>query len=205
MPVSSDLRQLNLISGMKVPDIFDLLYSDILSISYKSESELIDELWSRYEQYEKKQPSLNGAVFEGILATILYRSDIVPLYVQAKLSFVPNVDFDFVAYTKEFGPIILSAKTSLRERYKQADLEGMMLRQVHRNAKSYLITLNSKEAESVNKKIANGLVLGLDDVIVANHIRFDDLISKLKSYTYFQPKKIDVLTSTRLISHITKQ
>ena len=77
--------------------------------------------------------------------------------------FVPNINFDFLLYSREYGPVVLSAKTSLRERYKQADLEGMMLRQVHRNAKTYLITLNSDEAKSVNSKISNGQVLGIEE------------------------------------------
>ncbi len=197
MNVSETLEKLQLVSGPKVLKIFDNLYSDILDINYDSESKLMEELWSRYKP---ESPSLNGYVFEGILATIFYRSGILPLYVQAKLYFVPNVDFDFVAYTKECGPIILSAKTSLRERYKQADLEGMILRQVNRRSKSFLITLNEVEAKSVNEKIKNGLVLGLDDVIVATDERFDLLIKELKEFSFYKPEKIDVLTSTRLIS-----
>lgn len=196
MKVSERLNELQLISGPKVLKIFDNLYGDILTIPYKSESQLVNELWFRYKP---ESPSLNGAVFEGILAAVFYRSNILPLYVQAKLSLVPNVDFDFVGYTKEYGPVILSAKTSLRERYKQADLEGMMLRQVHRRSKSFLITLNEVEAKSVNEKIKTGLVLGLDNVIVATNKEFDLLIKELKTYTYYQPEKMDVLTSTRLI------
>lgn len=197
MSISDQLNQLQLISGKKISTIFDQLYADILTIKIHSESDLVKALWSRYTPIS---PSLNGSVFEGILAAIFYRSGIVPLFVQAKLSYVPNVDFDFVAYSKEFGPIILSAKTSLRERYKQADLEGMMLRQVHRKSKSYLITLNDKEAKSVNKKIKHGQVLGLDEVIVATDKNFDSFIARLKSFNFYQPNKIDVLTSARLIN-----
>ncbi len=196
MLISEKLNQLNLISGKKLSMIFDDIYSDILTISYGSESAIIKELWARYTPMS---PSLNGSVFEGILAAIFFRSSILPLYVQAKISFVPNVDFDFVAYTREFGPIILSAKTSLRERYKQADLEGMMLRQVHRRSKSYLITLNEDEANNVNKKIKNGQVLGLDRVLIASHQTFDQLIAELKTYNYYRPEKIDILTSSRLV------
>lgn len=198
MSISKQLRDLQLISGDKICEIFDALYSDILDIDYDSESKLVVELWSRYDN---TTPSVNGSVFEGILATIFYRSGILPLFVQAKLAFVPNVDFDFVAYSEEYGPIVLSAKTSLRERYKQADLEGMMLRQVHRKSKSYLITLNEKEARSVNRKIKTGDVLGLDDIIVATDVEFDSLIANLKKLHYKHPEKIDILTSSRLISH----
>jgi len=197
MSVSEELQQLALISGKGISKIFDDIYSDILTYKYSSESAFISELWGRYEA---NSVSLNGAVFEGLLATILYRSGVLPLFVQAKLSFVPNVDFDFVAYSREYGPVILSAKTSLRERYKQADLEGMMLRQVHRKSKSYLITLNVKEAASVNGKIGTGLVLGLDKVVVATEPSFDELIEELKLLNFYKPEKIDVLTSSRVIS-----
>ncbi len=196
MPISDDLKELSLISGPKVCAVFDDLYSDILTVAYTSEHLFMSEMWNRFTP---SNPSLNGAVFEGILAVVFYRSGILPLYVQAKFEFVPNVDFDFVAYSREFGPIILSAKTSLRERYKQADLEGMMLRQVHRRAKSYLITLNEAEAAGVNRKIYDGKVLGLDEVIIATQPAFSERITYLKTLTYYKPEKIDVVTSTRLI------
>lgn len=196
MSISKKLLELKLISGPEVCRVFDKIYPDILTLSYRSESKLIENLWSRYTPIT---PSTNGNVFEGLLATIMYRSGISPIFVQAKISFVPNVDFDFVAYSDEYGPIVISAKTSLRERYKQADLEGMMLRQVHRRAKSYLITLNSTETNSVNEKIKNGQVLGLDDVILATDDKFDDLIKFLKTLNYSQPKKIDIITGKRVI------
>ncbi|NRB10597.1 MAG: hypothetical protein HRU35_03140 [Rickettsiaceae bacterium] len=196
MTISQQLNELQLISGNKLSNIFNNLYNDILTINYDSESKLVNELWNRYNP---SSPSLNGSVFEGILAAIFYRSNIIPLFIQAKISFVLNVDFDFVLYSKEYGPIALSAKTSLRERYKQADLEGMMLKQVHRKAKSFLLTLNKQEANGVNKKIANGEVLGIDDVVVVNDKKFDTLISYLKKLTFYKPEKIDIITSTRYI------
>lgn len=196
MSVSQKLRDLKLISGDKVSEIFDRIYPEILTKDITSEGEFINELWSRYDPVTA---SLNGKIFEGLLATVFYRSGILPFYVEAKLAFVPNVSFDFVAYSREYGPIVLSAKTSLRERYKQADLEGMMLRQVHRRSKSYLITLNEKEARTVNEKIETGLVLGLDDVVVASSEGMDTLISGLKKLEYYEPEKIDILSGNRIV------
>lgn len=196
MTISDILSNKNLISGPRVKEIFDKYYNDILDIDLTSPSKTMKELWSRYPNEIR---SLNGKIFEGLLATILFRSGIFPIYVEATLSFVPNVEFDFVAYCRECGPIILSAKTSLRERYKQADLEGMMVRQVHRKAKSYLLTLDKPAARLVNEKISNGQVLGLDDVVVADDQKFDDLIRSLSQLNFYTPEKIEVLTSKRLI------
>jgi hypothetical protein len=65
----------------------------------------------------------------------------------------------------------------------------MMLRQVHRNAKTYLITLNDSEARNVNTKIENGQVLGIDSVITAIKTDFDKLLEDLSSLTFYKPKK----------------
>lgn len=196
MVISEKLSSHNLISGDKVCAVFDRLYSDILEIPIISGSSFMSCLWDRYED---ESQNLNGKVFEGLIAATLYRLNILPIYMQAKLAFVPNVDFDFVLYSKEYGPIVLSAKTSLRERYKQADLEGMMLRHVHRNAKIYLITLNHSEAKNVNKKISNGQVLGIDSVITATTIAFDDLLTTLKSLHFYKPETIEVISGHRVI------
>lgn len=130
---------------------------------------------------------------------MLYRSDIKPIYVQASLEFVPNVDFDFVGYSKECGPVVLSAKTSLRERYKQADLEGRFMKQVHQRAKCYLITLNAAEAQAVNLKVKNGEALGIDEAIVMQEERFDDFIKELQSMSFYIPDKVKILTGKRMI------
>lgn len=198
MGISTKLKQYNLISGNSLEKIFDSKYSDILDFPYETPSEFMRVMWDRFDNVT---PSINGKVFEGLLATILFRESIEPIYVQAKLAFVPNVDFDFVLYSREFGPVVLSAKTSLRERYKQADLEGMMLRQVHRKSRNFLVTINAVEAQGVNEKIRTGKVLGLDDVIVATDSTFDQMIDELKSLNFYMPDPIDIITSQKLIAN----
>jgi hypothetical protein len=191
--ISAKLESLNLITGPRVKEVFDEYFSDILTKEITKHSDFVKEMWDRYP--EGGQPVTNGKVFEGLLATVLYLNKVLPLYQQPKLAFVPNVEFDFVAYSRESGPIVLSAKTSLRERYKQADLEGMMLRQVHRKAKSFLITLNVGEAKRVNEKIDEGKVLGLDRVVVATNPQFDELLEELKTYSYYEPEPVPMIRS----------
>lgn len=181
----------------KTFDVFEKYFPDILSQKHSSASELVKSCWATYPSGEKV---LNGNVFESIIAATLYREDIKPIYAQVKMAFIPNVDFDFVLYSKECGPIVLSTKTSLRERYKQADLEGMCLRNVHRKALSYLITANEDEAKTVNNKIKKGEVLGLDRVIFALSNDFDELITELKKLTMEQPPTVKTLESSRVIA-----
>jgi hypothetical protein len=118
----------------------------------------------------------------------------------AKVAFVPNVIYDIMFYTSERGPICWSVKTSLRERYKQADLESIALKYVHRKALSYLITLEEKEAKSVKAKIKSGDVIGLDDVIVATNEEFNQLILELKEFEFSEPPTVKVIESNQIIT-----
>lgn len=200
MSISKKLKALNLISGPKTLSVFDKAFPKILTEKYTSEAKFVCKFWKRYKkQFPKASNSLNGYVFEGLLAVMLYRSGIKPIYVQANLKFVPNVDFDFIGYSKECGPIVLSAKTSLRERYKQADLEGRFMKQVHQKSRCYLITLEVDEAQSVNTKISKGEVLGIDKAIVMQASAFDDLINDLKTMGFHEPDKVEILTGKRKI------
>lgn len=103
-------------------------------------------------------------------------------------------------YTTERGPICISAKTSLRERYKQADLEAIALKYVHRKSLCYLITLNSSEADSVNGKIKKGDVIGLDKVILADSIEFNKLIEDIRSYNLIDSPNIKVIQANHIIT-----
>jgi len=135
----------------------------------------------------------NGAIFEYLVVMCLYSKRILPFYIQAKISFVPNATYDIVLYSVENYPITLSIKTSLRERYKQADLEGLALKNVHRRAKNYLITLSAKEYEGVRKKIHKGDVAGLDKIILADSKEFDNLLAELSQMNFIKPEAVEVI------------
>ena len=65
------------------------------------------------------------------------------------MEFVPLANFDLVVYTEERGPVVLSLKTSIRERYKQAEFEAQAMKDVHRRAKNFLVTMEKDEAVSL--------------------------------------------------------
>ena len=157
--------------------------TDFRTIKSGNPHEYIKFCWNRYEtkcpKTERTQ-SLNGKIFEAIIATCLYRWKVLPMFLQAQVTFVPNVDFDIVLFKEEKrSPIGISIKTSLRERYKQADLEAVALKYVHRNAENYLISLQSSEVDIVKQKLKDGSLLGLNRIIAAGTLEFDDLILEL--------------------------
>ena len=164
-------------------------------------SEYVRYCWNNYENSGvDRNNSLNGTIFELIIATLFVKEGILPLHLQAQVAFVPNVNFDAVLYTHENGPIGLSLKTSLRERYKQADLEAVALKYVHRKAENYLLTMDREEAESVSRKIATGAVLGLDKAVLASSDEFDSFVNNLKSKAFVSPGSVEIITASRIIT-----
>lgn len=180
------LREVGIIKSKssKCADIFnEYIETDFLT-NKENPSEYVSGCWEKYIKWRKQYGSnnansLNGKMMEIIIATLLVKEGILPLYIQAEVLFVPNVVFDFILYSEESGPINLSVKTSLRERYKQADLEAVALKYVHRKAKSYLITLDESAAGNTNDKIRKSELLGIDEVILASDDSFNKFITKL--------------------------
>lgn len=184
----------------KAEIVFDSLFPNFLEVEYEKPNEYIQKYWDAFLLHSERNNNLNGKVFEYILATLCVREGILPIYMSAKVAFVPNVIYDLMFYSNERGPICWSVKTSLRERYKQADLEAIALKYVHRKALSYLITLEEHEARSVKAKIKSGDVIGLDDVIVATSEDFNQLISELKEFEFSEPPTVKVIESNQIIT-----
>jgi hypothetical protein len=184
----------------KAEIVFDSLFKDFRKVKYKNPTDYITTYWNAFKNHKESNNNLNGKIFEYILATLFVREGLLPLYLSAKVAFVPNVIYDLMFYTAERGPICISAKTSLRERYKQADLEAIALKYVHRKALSFLVTLEENEARSVKAKIKSGDVIGLDNVIVATNHEFNDLIKELKTYQFSEPPTVKVIESNQIIT-----
>lgn len=183
----------------KALTVFDIIINDFTTLSHLTPSDYITTVWNDYLAHKPHNKDLNGKVFEYLLISLLINQGLTPIYIQAKVAFVPNVDFDLLLYTKE-KPIVLSAKTSLRERYKQADLEAIALKYVHRRAESFLLTLNEKEAESVNQKIREGGVIGINDVVLASSTKIDDFISYLKELQLEASGSIEIVTASSIVN-----
>lgn len=199
------LRKLQIISKnskSKSSKLFVEMFPEktFLDIDYKNPSEYVMKYWNAYKDKGYNDKAVNGAFFELIIRTLFIREGLLPMYLQAKVAFIPNVIYDLILYNKEHGPIAISLKTSLRERRKQADLEAIALKYVHRKSICYLISLDSQEVEISKKEIQNGELLGLDNVILANGKEFDDLIDNLKKKTFTESGSVEVITSNQIVT-----
>jgi hypothetical protein len=151
------------------------------SIEIDQPSKYVEYIWNKAEKDDRLTRDVRGKFFELVIASCLIKSNILPFFWQAQLEFVPLANFDLVVYTEERGPIVLSLKTSIRERYKQAEFEAQAMKDVHRRAKNFLVTMEKDEAQSLQTKIDSGVLNGIDGVVVANEKSLDELVKLLKS------------------------
>ena len=142
--------------------------------------------------------SMRGRWLEWALLVALKAKGLTPAYWQAEFVAVPRAYNDVTLWSKEYGPVIMSCKTSLRERYKQADLEALALRGAFPNGRFYLVTLDAdkKHVARVRKKIAGKEILALQQVYDEETV--DELFSFLKTLTITEPGT-NVLHSATLI------
>jgi hypothetical protein len=150
-----------------------------------------------------KSPSSIGSAaghwLEWSLLVALKEQKLTPAYWQAEFVVVPKNYNDVLLWSKEYGPIILSCKTSLRERYKQADLEAVALRQHFPSAKFFLVTLDEdkKHVANIRKKIAAKELLALQEIY--DETNADDLFAFLKTLT-LTPAPDKALRSGKIIT-----
>ena len=124
--------------------------------------------------------SMSGNWLEYALLLALREQQLTPAYWQAEFKAVPNAFNDVMVWSQEHGPIIISCKTSLRERYKQADLEAVAMRKTYPNAKYFLVTVDGdkQHVARVRRKIKEGEILALQAVY--DETNLDELFGMLK-------------------------
>jgi hypothetical protein len=190
--------------------IIELLIPDIFIDSHLRPSEFILKYWNEYKSFvvsipsEKRENrnSLNGMVFEILIQITLIRENIFPFYLQAKLAFIPSAIYDILFFTKEVGFIVLSLKVSMRERWKQTDLEAVALNNIHRESKTYLISLNKKEVKARKAKIKS--TMAIENFILATDVEYDRFLEELQLFRFSEAPVIKVVESTQSLVLDTK-
>jgi len=86
----------------------------------------------------------------------------------------------------------------MRERWKQADLEALALKNIHRQSISYLVSLDATEIRV--RKADKGSVLALNGFILASDPEYDDLLKALKGYTIIMAPTEEAVKSSALIT-----
>lgn len=171
-------------------NIIKELFNNYPINSNYTSSKLVEFYYNKYLEIYGSNNSRNGAILEELLTIALLRAGISPIYTQATMAFVPNVIFDILIYNRK-TPICISSKVSLRERWKQADVEAMALKYVHRKAKAYVLTLSENEVKA-RRKDENSYV-GIDNFVLANTEEFDYLISELQKINFTESETVEII------------
>jgi len=166
---------------------------------YKSASIYTEKMWKLLSPVISDNRA-RGSAFEFLIAFTLLRENISPFYYQVAFNNIAWAEYDILIYTEENGPIVLSCKTSLRERWKQAEFEAQLLRKDYPKSRSFLITMDPNET-SVASKIKNGPKTGLENVMRPNQPAFDRIMEELRNYTVIQAP-IGIFSKSTLVEQV---
>jgi hypothetical protein len=181
----------------KFAKILEELEINSLNKEIKNPSSLIKKIWEK-PLVSRLPNSTRGALLEYLIAYCLNYYEILPFYLQAKINLVFDATYDIALFNEKLSPIILSVKTSFRERYKQASFEAKILKDVYSSAKTYLLTLDGSEYQRLKKKNQQDDSAIFKDIIAVDKSEFDELIEKLKKINFRKSSKKEIITGEKL-------
>jgi len=141
---------------------------------------LLEEHLATKALSDNEKKSLRGYVFQRLVADSLQIAGIDPIHTEAFVTFVPIARYDIIVPTKAEGIINLSVKTTLRERWKQAEFEGIALKRVHRRSRIYVVSKDSDETRKRRAQIEQ--CEAIDDFIDCTSQGFDALVAAILSW-----------------------
>jgi len=173
-------------------EVLERLCERLSKSEFSKTSELFNMLWLERNLFD----DCDGKVFEKLLCEVFSSSGVSPIFKNGVFPFLPNIPFEFVAYSLEEGPIIFSFMERLTEDLKYFDFKSYFLKQSFKNTKSFVFTISNKSVQSISKNIQ---MIGINKIVDVSSSELDELILELEDYTFCLPPKIEVLKSSRVI------
>ena len=124
-----------------------------------------------------------GNWLELALIIALKHKGLTPIYYQFQLQKVTDSVMDVAVFSEKRGPIVMSCKTSLRERYKQSEEEAVETRKHFPNQMTVIVTLDAdkKHVANVRKKIEKGEVEAVEGVYDETNLdKFFEMLAQEK-------------------------
>jgi len=155
----------------------------IQNIPYNDPKDFFLSCWREFENFkagyfEKHERKLNNSVpgqaFEMIVFCLLDREGLVILSMDENLKEVPLIRPDFILENNVF----ISCKTSLRERWKQADWEAIKYKEQFNQSKCFLLVNDYKESQSLKRKLDH---IEIDEIFYAGSDDISHMINAIKS------------------------
>ncbi len=164
----------------KIKQVFLEIYSNILDSVPDTASKFFRENWSIWESYAEGRTINNvipGKVFEKLFEIYCFMLNYEIIAQDESFEDVPLVKPDFLLKNKDGEYLFLSLKTSLRERWKQADWEAIYIKEYYPTTLCILITFHEREEKNLQSNIEKNLLKGLDDSCLATSDKFDQILT----------------------------
>lgn len=122
----------------------------------------------------------SGPLFEMLIASVFIGANYLPFYQKAELALARKIESDFLFWdeTKK-APICIELTSTLRERYKLADLQAFKVKANFPEAKFFQLTMDYKDAA---RRSSNDFE-SLDGLIFAGSEGVELLLSEIEKAT----------------------
>lgn len=172
------------------------LSHDIIKFSQENPTTVPSKFMeSGFKRFSTGAARKNGDLFEGLFIAILGRSAISHIILGAEYRCLPYSTVDVAIYTSNNLPILISLKSSLRERWKLSDFEFNRIKSFNPDAVCAIATL--KDASTPHRLLESNKLLG-SDYIIDCHIpshweKFLTRITKYKDVSCDEDKLLGLL------------
>lgn len=107
----------------------------------------IQEIWNNAKRLGIANGPQSGPLFEMVVASVFIGAGLVPFYQKAELKAAKKIESDFLFWDEASqSPVCLELTSTLRERYKLADLQAFKVKANFPKAKFFQLTMDYKDA-----------------------------------------------------------
>lgn len=158
-------------------------------------SKHVESIW-----IEAKRLSVDsGSLFEMLVGSIFIAADLTPLYSNAELKEAIGLEMDYLIWnSKSDAPVCFQLTSTLRERFRLADLQAFKVKTRYPRAEFHLLTMDAKDV--ARKKSTT--FESLDSLIYCGDDSFDRLIRGVKERVKPSLVERELLDTKGLTLHV---
>ena len=106
----------------------------------------IQEVWNSAKRLGIASGPQSGPLFEMLIASVFISAGFLPFYQKAELKFAGKIESDFLFWDERTeSPVCIELTSTLRERYKLADLQAFKVKANYPKAKFFQLTMDYKD------------------------------------------------------------
>ncbi|PWV43953.1 MAG: hypothetical protein DF280_01640 ['Brassica napus' phytoplasma] len=170
-------------------DTFNLSINEYMKTNYQQ----LNHYFNQNNINSQSQKVIRVKINEYLILLYFQNKGIINLYPQAYLFFIPDIKFDLVLFTETKRIMAFNFKTCLRDRYKQAMVEGQQLKKLDTRFEFYLLTNNETETQRLNNKINQGKVQGINQVINLFSNSANNFLQNLITFQFIPFSNINII------------